>query len=165
MTTDRPPRLVVGYDGSPAARAAVSAAAHRAGPHGIVWVVHALHPPPDRYDPADKARWYAQHRDRAWSVLDGLLLDGTAEPSEPTYETELVEGSPAAAILAVAREHDADEIVIGSRGLGGVRALLGSVSHELLTIADRPVLVIPAAALSGPTALPLGAAQTADTHR
>jgi nucleotide-binding universal stress UspA family protein len=40
---------------------------------------------------------------------------------------------------------DADEIVVGARGLGRVRALLGSVSHELLHIADRPVVVIPAA--------------------
>jgi len=34
--------------------------------------------------------------------------------------------------------------VVGSRGLGRVRALLGSVSHDLLHIADRPV-VVPAA--------------------
>ena len=42
---------------------------------------------------------------------------------------------------------DADEIVVGARGRGRIRALLGSVSHELLHIADRPVLVIPAAAV------------------
>jgi len=164
MPAARPARLVVGYDGSPAAREAVSVAARRAGPHGIVWVVHALHPPPDRYEPADKARWYDEHRDRAWAVLDGLLLDTSAEPMEPTYETELVEGSVAAAILAVAREHDADEIVVGSRGLGSVRALLGSVSHELLASADRPVLVIPAGALSR-SASPRDGEQTVGTRR
>jgi nucleotide-binding universal stress UspA family protein len=161
----RPLRLVVGYDGSPAARLAVAVAARRAGPHGIVWIVHALHPPPGRYEPDDKARWYAEHRDRAWAVLDGLLLGDAAELTETTYETELVEGPPPAAMLAVARKHDADEIVVGSRGLGGVRALLGSVSHELLQIADRPVLVIPAGALSGPSASPPDAGQTAGTHR
>jgi nucleotide-binding universal stress UspA family protein len=165
MPPGQPPRLVVGYDGSPAAREAVRVAARRAGPHGIVWIVHALHPPPDRYDRTDKARWYAEHRDRAWSVLDGLLLGDAAELMETTYETELVEGSPPAAILAVARTHDADEIVVGSRGLGSVRALLGSVSHELLEIADRPVLVIPAGALSGPSASPRGAGRRAGTRR
>ena len=41
----------------------------------------------------------------------------------------------------------ATEIIVGARGLGRVRALLGSVSHELLHIADRPVLVIPTAAV------------------
>jgi len=43
----------------------------------------------------------------------------------------------------VAEVRDADEIAIGSRGFGPVRAVLGSVSHELLHLADRPVTVIP----------------------
>jgi nucleotide-binding universal stress UspA family protein len=47
----------------------------------------------------------------------------------------------------VASAIDADEIVIGARGLGRARALMGSVSKELLRIADRPVLVIPQAAV------------------
>jgi nucleotide-binding universal stress UspA family protein len=53
----------------------------------------------------------------------------------------------AAEALAVsAREHDADEIAIGSRGLGKLRATLGSVSHDVLHEADRPVIVIPSSA-------------------
>jgi nucleotide-binding universal stress UspA family protein len=63
------------------------------------------------------------------------------------YETELIGGPAAEAIIDVARARHADEIVVGARGLGRVRALLGSVSHELLHIADRPVVVIPAAAI------------------
>ena len=47
----------------------------------------------------------------------------------------------------MARVRGADEIVVGARGLGRVRALLGSVSHELLHVADRPVVVIPSAAI------------------
>jgi len=50
-------------------------------------------------------------------------------------------------IEQAARFHQADEIVVGARGLGRLRALLGSVSHELLHIADRPVVVIPTAAI------------------
>ncbi|MGZ4168758.1 MAG: universal stress protein [Solirubrobacteraceae bacterium] len=168
MPANRPPRLVVGYDGSPIARAAVSAAARRVGSHGIIWVVHAYHPPPDLYDGADRKRWYDEHRQRGWALLDGLLVagdTGDADLMEPTYETELLEGTPAEAILSAARAHEADEIVVGSRGLGRVRALLGSVSHELLMIADRPVLVIPAGALSVPSAPPRDAGQTADTRR
>ena len=45
------------------------------------------------------------------------------------YETELIGGSPAQAITDVARARDADEIVIGSRGMGRLRGVLGSVSH------------------------------------
>ena len=43
--------------------------------------------------------------------------------------------------MAAARE--ADEIVVGSRGFGRARALLGSASHELIHLASCPVTVIP----------------------
>ena len=76
-----------------------------------------------------------------------MPLTGNDELLETEYETELIGGPPAEAIANVARVRDADEIVVGARGLGRVRALLGSVWHELLHIADRPVLVIPAAAV------------------
>jgi nucleotide-binding universal stress UspA family protein len=50
----------------------------------------------------------------------------------------------AAVILAEAADLDASVIVMGTRGLGGVKSLmLGSVSHAVLRHADRPVLVIP----------------------
>jgi nucleotide-binding universal stress UspA family protein len=59
-----------------------------------------------------------------------------------TYDTELLEGSPAEAVLEVARSRDVDLIVIGSRRLGAVRgALLRRVSSEIVHHADRPVLV------------------------
>jgi nucleotide-binding universal stress UspA family protein len=55
----------------------------------------------------------------------------------------------AADILAVASEIDADLIVLGTRGRGGVKSLmLGSVSNAVLHHADRPVLVIPSPALA-----------------
>jgi nucleotide-binding universal stress UspA family protein len=42
MTSEtRSPRIVVGYDGSAASRAAIARAAHRAGEHGQVYIVHA----------------------------------------------------------------------------------------------------------------------------
>jgi nucleotide-binding universal stress UspA family protein len=47
-------------------------------------------------------------------------------------------------ILAEADARDAGVIVLGSRGLAGVRSLvLGSVSHGVVNHAHRPVLVIP----------------------
>jgi nucleotide-binding universal stress UspA family protein len=50
------------------------------------------------------------------------------------------------AILAVADEMEAALIVTGTRGRGSVkRALLGSVSHDVLDHAERPVLIVPAA--------------------
>jgi nucleotide-binding universal stress UspA family protein len=48
------------------------------------------------------------------------------------------------AIIDVADELDAAAILVGSRGLTGVKSLLlGSVSHALIQHADRPVIVVP----------------------
>ena len=50
----------------------------------------------------------------------------------------------AATILAEADKLGASAIVLGSRGLTGVKSLLlGSVSHAVLQHADRPVIVVP----------------------
>lgn len=58
-------------------------------------------------------------------------------------------GAIGAAILIAASEVDADVVVVGTRGLGGIKSLLlGSVSHELVQHADRPVLVVPSPKLA-----------------
>jgi nucleotide-binding universal stress UspA family protein len=58
------------------------------------------------------------------------------------------EGDIANTILAVGADIDAAVIVLGTRGLNRVKAmLLGSVSHVVVQHADRAVLVVPSAAL------------------
>lgn len=52
-------------------------------------------------------------------------------------------------ILVAAAEVEADVIVMGTRGLSGVKSfLLGSVSHAVVQHADRAVLVVPSPALA-----------------
>jgi len=52
-------------------------------------------------------------------------------------------GQPARTIVAFAKEHEADVIVIGARGLGSVENfLLGSVSHKVTGLSKLPVLVV-----------------------
>lgn len=52
-------------------------------------------------------------------------------------------GNPADVIVAAAAAHDADLVVVGARGLGGVtRLLLGSVSEKVLGYARCPVLIV-----------------------
>ena len=62
--------------------------------------------------------------------------------------TEVLDGNTAQTVLAVARDADADVVVLGTRGLSGVKSfLLGSVSHAVVQHADRPVLVVPSEGL------------------
>jgi nucleotide-binding universal stress UspA family protein len=52
-------------------------------------------------------------------------------------------GDPADVIVAAATAHDANLIVVGARGLGGMtRLLLGSVSEKVLQYARCPVLIV-----------------------
>jgi nucleotide-binding universal stress UspA family protein len=146
-SSGRRPTVVVGYDGSETSRAAVTFAARRAGRHGRVYVVHAYDLPPDFLGAPNYGSLLVARQDHGRALLGALPLVGNDELLNVDYETELIGGPPAQAIADVARVREADEIVVGARGLGRVRALLGSVSHELLHIADRPVVVIPAAAV------------------
>jgi nucleotide-binding universal stress UspA family protein len=51
--------------------------------------------------------------------------------------------SVAGTLIAIAEERDARAIVVGSRGLGGIKArVLGSTSRKLLHDTHRPVLVV-----------------------
>jgi nucleotide-binding universal stress UspA family protein len=62
-----------------------------------------------------------------------------------TVRVEQAMGATWAKIIEVADEIDAKLIVCGTRGRGAIKtALLGSVSHAVLTRSGRPVLVAPA---------------------
>ena len=54
-----------------------------------------------------------------------------------------IEGEPARSIIRAARENDIELIVMGTRGLTGLRELaMGSVAHNVTSAADCPVLVV-----------------------
>jgi nucleotide-binding universal stress UspA family protein len=77
---------------------------------------------------------------RGRDLLDELRSD---DGLGPDVKLDLLEGPPAEAIARAAAVRDADEIVVGTRGLGRFRGAFGSVSHALLHEADRPVVVVP----------------------
>ena len=138
-----PPTFVVGYDGSAEARRALQVAAGRARPGGTVVAVHATPSASEWldssfYDSAVTAR--LRREDEILGELANVNL------GDVRLDVELVDGSPAEALVRSARTRDALEIVVGSRGLGAIRAALGSVSQKVLRYADRPVVVVPAAA-------------------
>jgi nucleotide-binding universal stress UspA family protein len=84
------------------------------------------------------------------AALQELATKRVAEARElasaaKEIETVVIEDSPAQALVELGRQRDARVIVVGTRGEGPIRgALLGSTPHKLLHLADRPVLVVPA---------------------
>jgi nucleotide-binding universal stress UspA family protein len=139
---DPHPCIVVGYDGSPASHIALSRAIERVGPGGKLYLVHAWEVPESWRGRGT----YQSHVNRALTEAEAVVADAVA--THPglkgiTWESELIGGSPARAIADVAEVRRADEIILGTRGFGRVRALLGSVAYALIHLAPCPVTVIP----------------------
>jgi nucleotide-binding universal stress UspA family protein len=138
-----PNTVVVSYDGSPAATAALHCAAARVRPGGRVVVVHCYDVPASVLHPSEYQERLEDERVRAEAMLAGL------PPLEDVeLETELLSGPPARLVVNVANERGASEILLGTRGLSAGRALLGSVAHEVIHLAECPVTVIPERALT-----------------
>lgn len=140
--TEPHPCIVVGFDGSPASHVALSRAIERVGPYGRLYLVHAWEVPE-----AWRGRGtYQPYVDRELTHAETILT--SAVESHPrlkdiSWESELIGGPPARAIADVAEVRNADEIILGTRGFGRMRALLGSVAHELIHLAPCAVTVIP----------------------
>ncbi len=59
------------------------------------------------------------------------------------FESEVAGGDPAHLLVEIAERYGCDAIVMGARGLGGLRAaLLGSVSHAVLNASPVPVTIV-----------------------
>lgn len=137
-----PRRIVLGYDGSDRARAALDVVRNTAAPGAEVTVVYAHRIPPE-------LRSYEFFQDLLEEVERGAReIVGTAraalEGSGLEVRCEAREGGAAEVIADIARREHADMIVMASRGLGRVRAAIGSTVLELLQDAPCPVLVVPA---------------------
>jgi nucleotide-binding universal stress UspA family protein len=155
--------ILFAYDGSESADAAISAARDLVGVASAdavvlsVWeplVVEALRAMrfggrlPAMADVVDVD---AQSEDEARQLAEhGARLAGEAGfEARPLWVADT--RAIADTIVEGADELDVDLIVLGARGLTGIRAFLGSVSNHVLQHAHRPVLVIPAKAVGPAT--------------
>jgi nucleotide-binding universal stress UspA family protein len=160
-TIARAGRVLVPLDGSAFAEAALPAAADLAAAFGahleLLQVVERLPYPhgvpytPVALKPAAELRAAREYLDRAATTL--------RERGRPvTVRAEV--GPVGRTIAAVARERDADLIVMATHGRGGAtRLVLGSTAAGVLHLSGSPVLLVrPTASASGGAAQPTAAA-------
>jgi len=146
--------ILICYDGSPDSRAAVEHAVELFGDQPAtvltVWEPFVemaarsslglgLVPFTADSDEIDEASAKAAEQ----TAAEGAALAGRLGMTVK-HTTASQASTTARAILAEADAIGANAIVMGSRGLTGVKSLLlGSVSHEVVQHADRAVVVVP----------------------
>ena len=104
-------------------------------------LVHAFHPIPKEWG----SPFLEQAGVHALSAVEKVMREAQSKLGDTTLQvvTEVLEGPPAEAILRVAETRECDLIVMGSRGLGELKAvLLGSVSDKVLHHSTVPVLIV-----------------------
>ena len=155
-TSSRPIRIVIGFDGSLAAQAAIRSIAARSWPKNteaqVISAVQTL--VPGAAATGLEASTYAQ--EPAYSVIReadererARLRDVAVDPANSLRQAGLIttssviDGDPRAVILTAAEASEADAIFVGARGLGRMeRLLLGSVSSYIVMHAHCSVEVV-----------------------
>src|SRR5687768_6913977 len=126
--------IVVGTDGSEPADEAVRQATDMASREGARLHLVTAYPDPQilrerTTGTGGGAYTIIDLRDVAESLVQRAARDALRKSVE--VETHVREGQPAEVIIDVANQEQADLIVVGSRGLTGIkRYLLGSVSRD-----------------------------------
>ena len=134
-------KIVVGYDGSDGAKAALDEAVSLAKQLSAKVLITYAFGGPKQYSGAPLTPRKTL-QDMGEKVLEEAV-ERTAR-SGVAVEPILVDDNSYKGILSVAGQHRADMIVVGMHGeslIGGV--LLGSTSYKLVHGSTKPVLVVP----------------------
>lgn len=131
--------VVVGVDGSASSLRALGFAVERAAQRDVpLRVLRAWGPPGDRWVPGfDPQEAAATER----AAAEQELAQWRKTFPDVPVELRVPPGNPAALLVEASRE--AQLVVVGSRGRGGLRGmLLGSVSQQLIHHSRCPVAVV-----------------------
>jgi nucleotide-binding universal stress UspA family protein len=141
-------KILIAIDGSDFSQAALQSVIARPWPPDTeVKVLHVVEPPSllmgremGGYDPGFEVVWKAlreQAKDLVTKAAEKLRA------AKFNVSTDLVEGDPKSEIIDIAKEWQADMIVLGSHGRTGLdRFLMGSVSQGVVRHAHCSVEII-----------------------
>lgn len=141
-------RILAAVDGSPSANDAVAYLAHHMPAIREV-EVHVLHvQPPIEADVAEIAKPGLLQRLRSDEAQKATAAAEDVLKHAGIRHTVVVEtGEPAETIASYAKLHQCNQIVMGTRGLGRIRAIvLGSVANKVIHASDVPVMLVKHAA-------------------
>jgi nucleotide-binding universal stress UspA family protein len=135
-------KILLAFDGSDHARRAAQIAGNlaRMQPHAELWLVCAMEPMP-----TELGKPFIDDLIIERTRTGELLLEQAKEiiGAEIPIHSELLFGSPAESIMEVANTQNCDLIIMGTRGLGGLKGLLlGSQIQKVISLSDVPVLSV-----------------------
>ena len=136
--------VVVGVDGSPGSRVALTWAAAEAADHGAELVVvnvweHTLLPPAGSLSVSEK--YVPDPSQRTADDLVQVIKEELGDEPTVLVQPRVKQGTPAKVLIE--ESAGADLLVVGTRGHGGFAGLvLGSVSQHVAAYAKCPVTVV-----------------------
>jgi len=148
-------RILVAYDGSESSKKAVNYAieiAKKWSASLILLTVFQRRIMPDfASEDFDETHFdpdiFEQDQEAIKSVYKNFLEETASKIRNENSDLEIVakleEGRPSSTIVYVADEEDVDLIVIGSRGIGGIKGwILGSTSQKVVNSSTKPILIV-----------------------
>jgi nucleotide-binding universal stress UspA family protein len=136
--------IVVGIDGSPGSRKALTWAAAEAAVHGADLVVinvweHTLMPPAGSVSVSE--RYVPEASQSTGDELVQIIKEELGDDPPVLVRPQVKQGRPAKVLID--ESANADLLVVGKRGHGGfVGLVLGSVSQHVAAYAHCPVTVV-----------------------
>jgi nucleotide-binding universal stress UspA family protein len=133
--------IVVGYDGSAGAAAALETAIELATIEAARIILVFAYEIPAAYG-GETGDYRRAVRDRAEAATAKVVP--RLEESGVEFDVELVPERPAVGLVHIAEQTGASMIVVGTNGEHPIKGVvLGSVAHKLLHVSHVPVLVVP----------------------
>lgn len=149
-------KILVAFDGSEASKHAMDHAVNFADSFSTELVILSVVPrvmmpvfPDEGFGaaPITAAQDMGEYQDKMKEIYNKSLEEAKKDINDHfpdmKIEIKLLEGRPSSTIVSAAEEYDADLIVIGSRGIGGITGwILGSTSRNVVESCTKPILVV-----------------------